>query len=111
MVHTLNPYKTVVSHLNTKIHVAPPNETDTGTLNQDVVTVETNYSKFLQIIAIGVNLWNLIYSYINFVTVPQMGFFDALITLYGCHTWSNKVNFSCGKEKLIPLCSFCCRAD
>jgi len=46
-----------------------PNETDTGTLNENVVTVETNYPKLPQIIAIGVNLKKLIYSCMNFVTV------------------------------------------
>ena len=47
-----------------KIYVAPHNETDTGVLNRNVATVETNYRKFPKLIAIGVNLKNLIYSYI-----------------------------------------------
>ena len=49
-----------------KIYFAPHNETETGVLNKNVATVETNNRKFPKLIAIGVNLKNLIYSYIFF---------------------------------------------
>ena len=56
--------------VNTKIYVPNPmKRTLPGTLNENVVAVDTKYPKFLQIIAISVNLKNLIYSCMNFVTV------------------------------------------
>ena len=45
-----------------KMYVAPPNETDPGALKENIGHgVETNCSAFLQIVAVGVNLKNLIY--------------------------------------------------
>ena len=45
-----------------KTIVTPHNETDTGILNKNEVTFETNNRTFLQLIAIGVNLKNFIRS-------------------------------------------------
>ena len=78
-------------------------------LNENVVTVETNYPKFPQIIALGPNLKNLISSYMNFVTILLI--IHALITLHGFHAWNNRVSFSCGKERLVLPCSSCWRGD
>ena len=40
-----------------------------GCTKRDMLTVETNYSKLLQMTGIDVNLKNLIYLYMNFVKV------------------------------------------
>ena len=76
-----------------------------------MVTVERSNRKFPQLTAIGVNLKNLIYLYINLLTLMRVLFFHALITLYGSHTWRNRVNFSCRRERLGLPWRSCGRVD
>ena len=45
------------------------------------------------------------------LTVLRVLFFHAPIFLYGCHTWSSRGNFNCGRERLSLPCSSCCRVD
>ena len=67
---------TTHAKVNAKTYVALSKKTDTSVLNENVVTVK--YPKLWQIIAIGVNLKNLIYSYKSFVTVLRVSPFMPL---------------------------------
>ena len=56
--------------------------------------------------------WNWIFPIMNFVTVLPVLLFQFVITLYSCHTWSSRFNFSCVVGTRLSLrWHSCCRAD